>query len=56
MGYIWDRYERNEMYAAERDEHRSARRELTEMQLATACGHSTRSPGGFCYDCKEGPE
>lgn len=50
MGYKWDRYETNELHAAERDESRSARRELTEAQRAASCGHTSRQHG-TCYEC-----
>lgn len=52
--YLWDRYETNELYAAERDEERSARHALTEMERVIACRHSVRTCRGVCLDCGEG--
>lgn len=44
--------DRNELHAAERDEERSARRRLTELDRATACGHEgLRNASGNCTAC-----
>ena len=48
--YAYDRFERNEMYAAERDESRCARQSMTEMERAQSCRH-TRRRGHACPDC-----
>jgi hypothetical protein len=53
MRYAWDRLERNEIYATEHDEARTARYGLSELQRNAACGHSTRNRRIECYDCDD---
>lgn len=53
MTYLWDRLERNEVHASERDEGRSSRHGVSESERADACGHSTRNRKAQCYDCDD---
>lgn len=52
MSYFYDRFERNELHAAERDEWRSAVGTLTESERLASCGHTKRI-AGRCVDCPD---
>lgn len=50
MAYAYDQGEPNELHASERDEERSARRRLSELDRVAACGHYW-PPSGTCPHC-----